>query len=126
MNIDRIKISQEINFNGLPTWIGLEATLLEGDDEKDGLRQLQKIITDYHQEESKAYTQSKWKMKPDSEYGGTDTGQPKLSKEEELIQTINNCTSFEGDNGLNSYRLPASLHPSTKAAYDLRAAILKK
>lgn len=61
--IDRIKISQEINFNGLPTWIGLEGILLEGEDEKTALRQLQKVITDYHQEEAKAYSQSRWGKK---------------------------------------------------------------
>jgi len=60
MQIDRIKISQEINFNGMPTWIGIEAALLPDEDEKDGLRKIQKIITEYQDEEQKAYTQSKW------------------------------------------------------------------
>lgn len=60
MTIDRIKISQEINFNGLPTWIGIEASLLPDEDEKEGLRKLQKSITDYQTEEAKAYGQSKW------------------------------------------------------------------
>lgn len=68
--IDRIKISQEINFNGMPTWIGIEGTLLPGEDEKDGLRQIQKSITEYQQEEAKAYGKSKWtkgEFQPDPE-----------------------------------------------------------
>ncbi len=44
----------------MPTWIGIEATLLPDENEKDGLRSLQKSITDYQQEEQKAYSQSKW------------------------------------------------------------------
>ena len=59
MIIDRIKISQEINFNGMPTWIGLEGTLLPGEDEITGLRTLQKSITDYQTEEEKKYRESK-------------------------------------------------------------------
>lgn len=51
---------------------------------------------------------------------------PKMSQEEELIKIINNCTSLDGDNGLLSYRIPASLNPSTKSAYDLKRTLLKK
>lgn len=59
MIIDNIKISQEINFNGMPTWISIGGTLVAGENEKDGLRQIQKSITEYQQEEAKAYKQSK-------------------------------------------------------------------
>lgn len=63
MQIDRIKISQEINFNGMPTWIGMEASLLPGDDEKDGLRIIQKSITDYDNEAKKEYSQNNRQLK---------------------------------------------------------------
>jgi len=82
MQIDRIKISQEINFNGMPTWIGIEAALLPDEDEKDGLRAIQKIITEYHQEETKAYSQSNWAKK--------DTSKPILS----LIEELEACTTY--------------------------------
>lgn len=61
MTIDRIKISQEVNFMGMPTWIGMEAALLPEDNEKEGLRKLQKSITEYLQEEEKAIKGDKWK-----------------------------------------------------------------
>jgi hypothetical protein len=81
MQIDRIKISQEINFNGMPTWIGIEAALLPGEDEKDGLRQIQKIITEYQQEEQKTYGKSNWAKQE----------QPKVS----LMDELANCTTEE-------------------------------
>lgn len=82
MTIDRIKISQEINFNGLPTWIGMEASLLPDEDEKDGLRKLQKSITDYQQEEAKAYGQSNWVKK--------NTNTPTFS----LIEELEACNTY--------------------------------
>jgi len=125
MQVDRIKISQEVNYNGMPTWIGLEAIVLPDEDPKEGLRTLQTKITEYMQEEQKAYGQSKW-AKSTPEYGSVQIDKPTMSKEEELIQAINGCVSLEGDNGLLSYRIPASLNPSTKAAYDLKLKLLKK
>lgn len=119
MIIDTIKISQEINFNGMPTWVSIGGTLLPEDNVLDGLRQLQKSITDYQTEEAKAYSQSK-------EIQIRPVNTPKMSPDEALIQAINNCTVLDGDNGLLTYRLPASLNPSTKAAYDLKLSLLKK
>lgn len=85
MTIDRIKISQEINFNSMPTWIGLEASLLPDEDPKENLRKLQKVITEYQDEEQKAYTQSKWgkEAKPDT----------KLTKEELQKKYLTDCTT---------------------------------
>lgn len=93
--IDRIKISQEINFNGMPTWIGIEAALLPGEDEKDGLRQIQKVITEYHQEEQKAYGQSNW--------GRKSVEQPLVS----MIEQMDACTELtkDPDKGLLSFEL---------------------
>lgn len=124
MIITTIKLSQEINFNGMPTWIGLEATLLPDENEKDCLRILQKSITEYHQEESVVFGKSTW-----SKHGtekSVQIGKPIMSEEEVLIQSINECVSLEGDDGLLSYRIPAASNPSTKSAYDLKMALLKK
>lgn len=104
MTIDRIKISQEINFNGMPTWIGIEATILPGEDEKEGLRQIQKVISEYQDEEQKAYTQSKW-------------GKGEVKPSDEVITAldeINNCTDLEV---LKTYWLPSKGNLVLRAAY---------
>lgn len=59
MTKDSIKISQEINFNGLPTWVSVGATLLPEDNVLESLKALQKDIADYHDMASKEYRQSK-------------------------------------------------------------------
>lgn len=60
MTFDNLKISQEINFNGMPTWVSIGGTILPGEDPKDGLRQIQQKITEYQQEGQQAYGKSKW------------------------------------------------------------------
>ncbi|MES2382816.1 MAG: hypothetical protein V4538_17345 [Bacteroidota bacterium] len=107
MNIDRIKISQEINFNGMPTWIGLEASILPDENEKDSLRQLQKVITEYQTEEQQAYSKSKWAKKDEPEI--------KLSKEERQKAEISGCTD---KTVLESYRLIVKKYPNLQATYD--------
>lgn len=73
MIITTIKISQEINFNGMPTWIGIEASILPDEDEKEGLRKIQKVITEYHQEEQQAFGKSRWaKNMSEPAYGAVD------------------------------------------------------
>ena len=114
--IDRVKISQEINFNGLPTWIGLEGILLEGEDEKTALRQLQKVITDYHNEEAKAYSQSRWVKKDDEVQFDKEETKP-------LIEQISSCTELKV---LESYRLIAKVNPEAQKAYDNKLKELKK
>ncbi len=89
--IDRIKISQEINYNGMPTWIGIEAALLPGEDEKEGLRQIQKVITEYQTEEQKAFGQSKW-------------GKPETKPSDEIqavLDGIDACIEVEGTGDLS-------------------------
>lgn len=90
MTIDRIKISQEINFNGLPTWVGIEASLSPDENEIEGLRKLQKSITDYQTEEAKAYGQSKW-AKAEPEYDGPAKS---LTEEMEACTTYADIQSF--------------------------------
>lgn len=104
--IDRIKISQEINFNGMPTWIGIEASLLPDEDEKDGLRTLQKSITDYQQQEEKAYRESKWKNVSEPAY----TDKPTLTLTEELEA----CTTFAD---IQSFRFTVK-NDAEKAVYE--------
>lgn len=55
---ETIKISQEINFNGMPTWISIGASLQEGDSVVEGLQSLQKDINDYQDAETKTYKKS--------------------------------------------------------------------
>lgn len=87
MVIDRIKISQEINFMGMPTWIGIEGTLVPDEDVLEGLRTIQKKITDYQQEEQKAYGQSKWaKINDEVENKGDAV--------ESIVKTITACSDI--------------------------------
>lgn len=60
MVIDRIKISQEINFMGMPTWIGIEGTLVPDEDVLESLKKVQQHITDYDNAAKKEYSKSKW------------------------------------------------------------------
>ena len=107
--IDRIKISQEINFNGMPTWIGLEATLLADENEKDGLRQLQKVISEYQDEEQKAFNGSRW--------GRKSAEVPAVS----MIEQMDACTELtkDPDNGLLSFELTIK-SPEEKLFYDAK------
>ena len=86
MIITTIKLSQEINFNGMPTWIGLEGSLSAGEDEKDGLRSLQKSITDYVKEEQEKLPKPTWMPKAKAEVSDTN---------KETIEAINNCQTPE-------------------------------
>lgn len=91
MIITTIKLSQEINFNGMPTWIGLEGSLSAGEDEKEGLRSLQKSITDYVKEEQEKLPKPTWMPKAKAEGN-------KNSKEQQIattIEAINGCTRKE-------------------------------
>lgn len=86
MQITTIKLSQEINFNGMPTWIGLEAALLPEENEKDGLRSLQKSITDYVKEEQEKLPKPTWMPKTKAEVSDAN---------KETIDAINNCQTPE-------------------------------
>ena len=99
------------------TWhkIGLQADMEESDTPQEAIKHLEKIVDGCFVDIVKP---KEVQIRP------LET--PKMSPEEELIQAINNCTVLEGDEGLLTYRLPASLNPATKAAYDLKLALLKK
>lgn len=99
MNIDRIKISQEVNFLGMPTWIGMEASLLPDENEKDGLKALQKSITDYLQEENKP-PKSKWK------------DEPEFNKP--VIEQMESCTTYAD---IQSFRFTVK-NEEEKAVYE--------
>lgn len=107
MTFDNIKISQEINFNGMPTWISIGGTILPDEDPKDGLRLIQQKITEYHQEEQKAYGQSKWaKAMSESAYGGV----PATS----MLDDMANCATLEE---ILSFRLTIK-NEEQQALYD--------
>lgn len=111
MTIDRIKISQEINFNGMPTWIGIEGTLLPDEDTIEGLRTIQKKISEYQDEEQKAYTQSKWGK------------QEKPTSKQEMInkvkEDIAKCTTLsKEDNGLLSFEAIVKNTPELQDVYN--------
>jgi len=109
MQVDRIKISQEVNYNGMPTWIGLEAVILPEECPKEGLRTLQTKITEYMQEEQKAYGQSKW--------GRKAAELPTVS----MIEQMDACTelSKDADKGILSFELTIK-SPEEKAFYDFK------
>lgn len=104
MQITTIKISQEINFNGMPTWIGLEAALLPGENEKDGLRSLQRSITEYQQEESAAFGKSRWASNPAGVY----------SPVKSLTEEMEGCATYAE---IQSYRLTVKTEEE-KAVYE--------
>lgn len=107
-----IKISQEINFNGLPTWVSIGGDLLENEDPKEALRKIQKIITEYHQEEQKAYSQSKW---------GSKTDNTQSEEIKAILDGIEACTYIkEGDKGefnLSTFWLPSKGNLVLSTAY---------
>jgi len=105
MTITTIKLSQEINFNGMPTWIGLEAALLPGENEKDGLRSLQKSITDYVKEEQEKLPKSTWMPKAKAEVSDAN---------KETIDAINNCNTMEE---LNTYKFVSNRNLSILEAW---------
>lgn len=122
--ISRSKSFEMINGYGLKYWdkLGIEADLGENEDPKDCYQQLGQLIDETHRENNPEISF----VAGNSPIPIVQVGKPVMSPEEELIQAINNCTSLEGDNGLLSYRIPASLNPSTKSAYDLKISLLKK
>lgn len=96
MTTDTIKISQEINFNGLPTWISVGGTLTPGEDVLDGLRQLQKSITDYHAEEAKKYQSHNWaKSEPPYPDKQVDKPTKTMIEEMEACDTYTDIKSFQ-------------------------------
>lgn len=122
--IARSKSFEMVNGYGLKFWdkLGIEADLGENEDPKDCYKQLGQLIDETHRENNPEISF----VAGNGPVPIVSIDKPKMSEEEELIQTINKCTSLEGDSGLLSYRLPASLNPSTKSAYDLKIALLKK
>jgi len=104
MTKDSIKISQEINFNGMPTWVSVGASLLPDDNVLEGLKSLQQDITDYHQTASKEYSQSKWKVKSEPEYGTTKS----------MIEEMEACSTFDE---INSFRFTVK-NEEEKAVYE--------
>lgn len=112
MEIDNLKISREINFNGMPCWVSVGGTTTPDEDPIENLKKLQKVISEYQDEEQKAYTQSKWGGKPET----------KPSDEvQALIDGINACTYIQdGDTGefnLSTFWLRAKGNLSVSTAY---------
>lgn len=104
-----IKISQEINFNGLPTWVSIGGDLLPDEDPKEAIRKVQKIITEYQDEEHKAYSQSRW--------GRKLVDVPAVS----MIEQMDACTELtkDPDKGLLSFELTIK-NAEEKAFYDFK------
>ena len=114
MTTDTIKISQEINFNGLPTWISVGGTLTPGEDVLDGLRQLQKSITDYHAEEAKKYQSHNW-AKSEPPYPDKQVDKP--TPKDNMITAITTCTEVAT---LETFRKLAASKPEFQKAFDNR------
>jgi hypothetical protein len=100
MQIDRVKISQEINFNGMPTWVGMEGLLDPDEDPKEGLRTIQRKITEYQQEEQTTFGKSKWGRQ----------GQPEIS----MVDDMRNCKT---EDEILSFRLTIKT-PEQQAVYE--------
>jgi hypothetical protein len=82
---DKIKISQEINFNGMPTWVSVGASLTVDDNVLDCLKSLQKDITEYKELEEKKFNKSK-KNTPNDISGEV----------QDALDAINSCESLDG------------------------------
>ena len=119
MTKDSIKISQEINFNGLPTWVSIGATLLPEDNVIESLKSLQKDISEYEQSQEGIFGKSKW---------GKNTKEAPYSNEKEtmppvpLMQELEECDSLEI---LKSYRFTHKTEDEQKY-YDEKLETLTK
>lgn len=105
---------------GFDTWkrINIKIELEEGDDIEQEQEKLIKRVSDRSAKFVEIVDTPKSKL--------PFTKKPLFSHDEQLIQAINNCNEIDGENGLSSYRLAASLNPSAKSAYDLKMLELKK
>jgi len=112
---ETIKVSQEINFNGMPTWVSLGGYLIPGEDEIEAIRATQKKITDYQTQEQQAYSKSKWKVLSDAEYGGN--GKEKPDPVTGMITAITTCTTIAT---LKTFEKLAKSKPEFQEAYDNR------
>ena len=108
MQKDSIKISQEINFNGLPTWVSIGASLQPEDNVLESLRSLQKDITDYQTQEQQAYSKSKWEKKNDN---------PVTNEIQSALDGINACEELEGNNGLKRWWTKSKSNLTLSTAY---------
>ena len=88
MQIDRIKISQEVFVRGMPTWIGVEGSVTPEEDVNAGLQKLQKTIIDYVESEEKALSKGKKKQ---------PTLQDDTDKEFELVKQKLSSIEFKED-----------------------------
>lgn len=82
MTKESIKISQEINFNGMPTWVSIGATLLPEDNVIESLKSLQKDITEYHQTEEGLFSKSKFSKAED------------IKPTKTLMEEMAECTTY--------------------------------
>lgn len=85
MEIDNLKISREINFNGMPCWVSVGGTTTPDEDPIENLKKLQKVITEYQQEEEKAFGKRRW-GKPDQPTGS-------------MIEQMKACTELDKEKG---------------------------
>jgi len=87
----------------MPTWVSIGGTILPDEDPKDGLRLIQQKITEYHQEEQKAYGQSKWAKAEKATVDMMD-----------MMDEMANCTTLEE---ILSFRLTIK-NEEQQALYD--------
>lgn len=122
--ISRSKSFEMVNEFGLKYWdkIGIEADLGENEDPKECYQLLGQLIDETHKEKTSEISF----VAGNPPVSVVQVERLKMSPEEELIQNINSCTTLDGEHGLLSYRIPASLNPATKSAYDLKVMLLKK
>jgi hypothetical protein len=115
-----------VNGFGLKLWdkLGAEMEVSPTDNPKEGYSHMKMLIEEVHKESFPGFESI---LVHDShEVPNKQVDKPKMSDEEELIQSINKCASLEGADGLLSYRIPAASNPSAKSAYDLKLKLLKK
>lgn len=86
MTITTIKLSQEINLLGRPTWVGFDGTITDGEDEIKGLMEMQDKVNKFLSEVEKNAPKPTWLPKPKPEVSDAN---------KETIEAINNCQTTE-------------------------------
>jgi hypothetical protein len=90
MIITTIKLSQEINIMGRPTWVGFDGTITEGEDEIKGLMEMQDKVNKFAAEADKAMPKPSWiaKKKDVSEAVNAVLESIEKSKTDEELQSL--------------------------------------
>lgn len=115
MQITTVKITSEVNIFGLSKWVGMEASLSEGENELAALTKIEQSINTYIDISTKAEIEKR--------KNNATPPEKKLTTEQTIIKEIENVTDLAD---IKVYLSSAEKNKAIKAAYDLQILKLKK